>query len=275
MWKRLLAPGAIIAGILGAYFGGFPGEPIVIEVLHRLFDWLIGPAAHPKIFVALSFLFIGFVVIPNLIRLFSWRGDWEIFRQRQQEVYREAKADFHSFANQAYGQWIKNKNGDYPSKLDDLINSSLVPNKTYLMSNKLEKVVQALEKANPKLWKFCTDFYDQIENVRSDELYQPSLLTRDKCENFSNRRRRLTQFWDLEGEKILSGVGIIFKYVWLQKLNRRLQDSSIRLLPYLETALAKRLGTKSPAAVHLFRLSTIGWKRWHAENISVSKRRDG
>ena len=232
-----------------------------MESLRQAFGWLVDSAAYPKLFVAFFFLFLGFVVIPFCLRAISWRGEWGQFRARQSVVFDENKSKFHSLANQAYRAWVfTHRPRNFIQTLDKLIANCKAPANRDFTSGRVDKIENVLKVANPDLWDFCCSLYGEIERVNRNKDYEPSLLTRSECENFSTYRRRLTNFWDMEGEKILDGVGIVFRYIWMRKIRIQLQESSMRLLPYLETALAKELESERLGAIHLFKLSKMGFQ---------------
>lgn len=259
MLHRLFAPGVLVAAGIAAYFGGFPGEPVLMDGLRQSFGWLVDSAAHPKLFIAVSFLFLGFVIIPNAIRLFRWRGQWKNFRLSREQIYQTHKRTFHSLLNNAYGQWRRN-HLSAPGVLETLTDSCIVPLPRELLSGDTKRIANELNRVNPILWEFCAALYNDIENYQSDKNIFPTFLTPEDCVMFTNARRSLTHFWDIEAEQIYTGVGILFSFIWLYKLNKHLKDRMFRQLPYLETALAQKLGHSEVGASSLFKICQKGFE---------------
>ena len=229
-----------------------------------VWGFLSGNVEHPAFVILFSGLIAGWIVFPTIYRIATWTHEWEKFKKGRNEAHK-VKGDFHSLLNQAYSVW-QNTKLDAPTDLDSLIEQTQVPDKKALLSNDTGVIHKCLFKSNQNLWLFCRDLYADIEASRRRQDYEPKYLNRNDCVHFSESRKTLTSFWNDVGEKVSSINGLLFKKIWLYKMKSDIKDRSMKILPFLETALAQELKHETPKAKYLFRLSEYGYRKWHAVN---------
>ncbi len=223
-----------------------------------LMDWEMYPSliAAGAIFIMLGALW------PQITEsIFGYQA----FLERQKDVYQKHKSIFHMHLNEAYLVW-RGQHPDAPETLNKLVDETPLPLSHAFLSNDTDQVRGALIAANKNLWDFCTDLYKEIETAKGSRVYNCGLLfSRQDCIEFSDARKGLTDFWNMEGRRVLGRIFPIFRPYRLRQMEQQLQDRSLRILPFLEAALATEIETKL-GANYLLRMSEKAFTVWRQAN---------
>ncbi|MGE0117057.1 MAG: hypothetical protein AB7S71_09500 [Dongiaceae bacterium] len=254
----LLAPAFVFGGI-GFSISGLPPavEAVVSNYVTPLVDPLVGQfVAHPKALFFFIGLFVGVILLPLVFRWRRLSSDYAAFIQRRDASHKEARRKFSRLLDLAYAKW-RGSTDAYPETIDTLTDQSKPPHSRRFVSSVTDDVRIALQEANWALWNFCDDLYREIMLAQRQRGFKPTLLeTTQEYEEFSDARRTLSEFWNVEAMRIYRSEGRIFRTVWLHLLGPHLrQERLFRQLPFLEVALARRLDHKQLGHPHLFRLS--------------------